>query len=309
VPLLYILITFSMEVLTSSRLRGGARHAAWAAAVTGIAAATLIVPRHTVLEARRYEIGLNTRLTKYAEMLESQAGPRLSIATPTIGAIAYLTDARVIDMLGLTEPDIAKHPEHLPGLSSTWKERKFNSGYVLAQEPDFIMFSTGTRPSALAEKPLFMHSSFRRNYRLYLFKDFKGRSSSFLHIYKRKDTDDGIDHIYPDPAFVELYSKAIHLCSIENRHDEAIRILRKMFKVMPDDFVRGYELMGVCYFYSGDTDSALAYSLKAVEMDPYSVEAHGLLHDIYVMLGDRKAARRHADVLMKYDPDMMRQAQ
>ncbi len=305
VPLLYVLIVFSIGDLTVCPSGNTFRRTAWIGIVIAIAAATFAVPQDSILEARRYELGLNAKLAKYARVLNGYAGSDVTIAVPTIGVISYLTDAKVIDMLGLTDPHIAKDPERIPGLTSTWKERRFNSGYLLSQDPDFIMFSTGYKPSALAEKALFLHSRFRQDYYLYFFKDFRGRSYTHLHVYKRKGRFRGTDKVFPDPTFVDLYAKAVHLYSNEHEYDAAIRMLRRMFRVMPDDFARGYEFMGTCYFFKGDADSARSYALKAVEMDDYSVEAHTVLHDLYVREGAEEAAQRQTLAIRRYNPEVL----
>jgi tetratricopeptide (TPR) repeat protein len=78
-----------------------------------------------------------------------------------------------------------------------------------------------------------------------------------------------------------------------------------MLPIMPKDFARGYEFMGSCYFYANNADSAKAYALKAVEMDDYSVEAHGLLSDLYLAEGNRAAARKHTRAILRHNPELM----
>jgi hypothetical protein len=49
-------------------------------------------------------------------------------------------------------------------MESTWKERNYNSRYILEQEPDYVLFSTGTKPSAPAERALMLYPQFLHNY-------------------------------------------------------------------------------------------------------------------------------------------------
>ena len=43
-------------------------------------------------------------------------------------------------------------------------------------------------------------------------------------------------------------------------------------------------------------------------MDEYSIEAHSLLHDIYLAQSKTEAARKEASVILKHDPEMARKA-
>jgi tetratricopeptide (TPR) repeat protein len=238
-------------------------------------------------------------MTRYAERLKAAFGSDFTLAITTIGVISYLTEATVIDMLGLTDPLIAKHPEQIPGLTSTWKERKFNNTYLLSRDPDVIMFSTGLKPSAPAEKALFLHSKFRGNYYLYYLRDING------HVYKRKGDFAGVDEVYPDPTFVDLYSQAIHLGPTEKRYQACLDKLDQMLEVMPEDFSRAYEFIGTVHFWMGNTEEAKAYARRAIEMDEYSIEAHSVLHDIYLAEGDREAAKREESIIARYNPEII----
>jgi tetratricopeptide (TPR) repeat protein len=304
VPLLYLLFVFSTGVIAGGRRHGTGGTLVWIAVILAVAFATFALPRESLLQARRYELGLNAKMTKYGTKLRESFGTDFTLAVPTIGVISYLTDARVIDMLGLTDPYIAKHPEEIAGLTSTWKERKFNAGYLLSQDPDFIMFSTGYKPSALAEKALFLHSRFRRNYYLYFFRDSEARPPTNLHVYRRKGPFVGTDTVYPNPAFVDLYAQAVYLFANKQDFDAACHKMREMLRVMPEDFARGYELLATCYFCQGAIDSAKVYASRAVAVDDYATEAHTVLHNLYLREGDREAAASHARAILKYNPEV-----
>lgn len=102
----------------------------------------------------------------FAGISKCDAGS-FSIAATTIGAFGYHAQGHeLIDMLGLTDTTVARHPENLPtGSGSTWKERKFNAAYVLNCAPDYIVFSTGIKPSAPAERALLRYPQFLDSYR------------------------------------------------------------------------------------------------------------------------------------------------
>ena len=90
-----------------------------------------------------------------------------SVAASTIGVLSYkLPGHRIIDLLGLTDSTIARHPEPaIAGIESSWRERGYNTPYVLASAPDYISFSTGVKPSAPAERALFLYPQFLDSYR------------------------------------------------------------------------------------------------------------------------------------------------
>ena len=89
-----------------------------------------------------------------------------SLAISTIGKFGYvLLGHDVIDILGLTDSTIARHSQtDIAGLETTWKERKYNVRYILERAPDYVVFSTGSKPSAPAEKALFLYPSFFNSY-------------------------------------------------------------------------------------------------------------------------------------------------
>ncbi len=99
------------------------------------------------------------------EMKDSDS-TNFSVAIATIGKLGYeLVGHDVIDIIGLTDSTIARHSNtNIEGLKTTWKERKYNIPYILARSPDYIVFSTGTKPSAPAEKALYMYPAFFLSY-------------------------------------------------------------------------------------------------------------------------------------------------
>jgi hypothetical protein len=68
--------------------------------------------------------------------------PHTTIATVPIGAIAYYSEQRVIDMLGLTTPAVAKAARALPAelLERRWiGHERHNLDWILAQEPTLVV--------------------------------------------------------------------------------------------------------------------------------------------------------------------------
>jgi len=193
-------------------------------------------------------------------------------------------------MLGLTDKEISRHPNYIPGIPSSWKERKYNAAYVLSQDPDIIIFSTDYKPSAPAERALFLYSKFRQNYYSFLLLT-PGSPSS---VFRRKGSYEKRNQIFSDSRFVNLFNEAINL---ENEKDyiAAIDMLKQMLEICPDDFAWGYQELGMAHCFSGYDSEGRKYLIRAIEMDPYCISAHGILGDLYSEEG------RYEEALEEYE--------
>lgn len=70
--------------------------------------------------------------------------PGVTVAVVPIGAIAYYSDARVIDMVGLTSREVSHARRGIPPerLRSNWiGHERHNTEYVLGQRPELIIFA------------------------------------------------------------------------------------------------------------------------------------------------------------------------
>ena len=200
---------------------------------------------------------------KHAADYFSRKSADKSFAVSTIGAFSYfIGDRRVIDMLGLTEPAIARNPENIAGIESSWREKHFNAGYVLSQKPEVILFSTGVKPSAPAERALFLYPEFRRNYRL----EFSYQDGLFDVFYRRfQDQPAGAT---PDrPArFANLFNEALNQLAAKNPA-LGIERLREAVGLGPGDFSGGYLMLAYFYSLIRQTDSVEIYLKKGMELD------------------------------------------
>ncbi len=294
-PFLYLLFSFAL-MKAYLRLK---KQAIPIAMVIAFSILTFFLPRNWIMHVREAEIGLYVKMSRYAERLRQSFGTDFTLAMSTIGAISYLTEAKVIDMLGLTDPYIAKHPEKIPGIFSTWKEKKFNTRYLLSRDPDVIMFSTGFKPSAPAERALFLSSKFRKNYYPYYFPE-----KILFVVYKKKGEYLKENEIFPDVRFVNLYNEAINL----NKRGDLQGCLDKLedvLKVGPEDFAWAYEYMGKCNFVMGNIEQAKKYVQKAVELDDYCTMAQIILHEIYLKEEDTTAALQERNKILLHNPEMV----
>jgi tetratricopeptide (TPR) repeat protein len=296
-PFAYLIFTFAAIRLSAMLRRQAAGAVFPALCVAAFAAATFFVPRASILFTREAEIALYAKMARHAQAMKRSFGNDFTLATSTIGAVSYITDVKVIDMLGLTDRYIAKHPENIPGIVSIWKEKTFNTKYLLSRDPDVILFSTGMRPSAPAEKALFLSSKFRQNYYPYYLGTITGM------LYKRKGPYFKENVIFPDPTFVNLYSEALYLGPVQHNLPACIDKLEEIIEIGPQDFARPYEYMGTCYYLLGRMEDAKRFARKAAYMDDYCIEAHWVLHKIYASQGDAVGAKQEADKVRAYNPE------
>ena len=261
---------------------------------------TFAGPRKWVLRVRSLEQGLVYKMKFIAENLRAHLGTDLTLAVSTIGSISYHSpDSRVIDMLGLTDKEISHHPDYIPGIPSSWKEKKYNAAYVLSQDPDCIIFSTDYKPSAPAERALFLYSKFRQNYYSFLLPT----GGNSISIFRRKGFYKKENRIFPDTRFVNLFNEAMNL---ENKRDyiAAIDILKEVLEICPDDFAWGYQEMGIAHRRLENYSEAKKHLMRGIEMDPYCISARGILADIYTQEGRYEKALEEYEVINLYNPGL-----
>ena len=298
-PFLYLLFSFALWRLYLMLKKGFTKQAVPIFAVVAFSILTFLGPRNWIMNVRRAEIGLYLKMCKYAENLRQSFGTDFTLAMSTIGAISYLTEAKVIDMLGLTDPYIAKHPEKIPGIFSTWKEKKFNTQYLLSRDPDVIMFSTGLKPSAPAERALFLSSKFRENYYSYYFPE-----RILFVVFKKKGEYLKENEVFPDARFVNLYNEAVNL-EYKGDFQACLDRLKEILEVGPKDFARAYEYIGRCHFMMRNIEQAKKFAQKAIEMDDYCTMAHLFLYQIYLEEGDTTAALQEKEKILLHNPEMV----
>lgn len=242
-------------------------------------------------------------------------GQPMTIAATTIGAVSYYAglNVSVIDMLGLTDKEIAHNPQLISEISEGsvgWKERNYNVGYVLSRKPDYIYFSTGLRPSAYAERALFTSNDFLRHYyasymvnKQYDFTDV---------VYKRKsdaEIQSITENLPPNPNyqknFINKFIGGIYLSRDKSTIQDAINSFNESIRIGPPEFTLPYQFIGEVYMKLGNTAEARKNFEKAVELNDYTVLSHYYLYDILSKAGDRAGAQQHFEKIRKYSPGML----
>jgi tetratricopeptide (TPR) repeat protein len=301
-PLLYLLLVICLQRIHIKFKSGLRARKVLIFLLLSISALFFLLPHKWIRGVRAAERQLVDRMQFVAEYLGRNYGPSFSLAATTIGSVSYYsgTDAKIIDMLGLTDKYISRHPEKFEGIAATWKERRYNTRYLLSLDPDFILFSTGLRPSAPAERALFLNSEFRQNY--YVIPIFL-KKTKFLYIFRRKGSYSKKNEVFEDARFVDLFCDGALLHIKWKRYKEAIEKFEKAALVCPQDFALAYELMGICYFKLGNHTMAEECLKRAIRIEDWSVMAHWYLALIYQYAGQSEKAEEEKNKVYLYDPN------
>mgnify|MGYP001407076609 CR=1 FL=1 len=255
--------------------------------ICGAGAGTYFIPKAKLNITRGAEIKLVNTMTFQAEFLRKARKGRFSIACSTIGALGYYSDADVIDMLGLTDSTIAKHPLLIGGIQTTWKEKNFNVSYLMNRRPDFVLFSTGIKPSSPAEKALFLSSRFRETY----YPVFYVEHGTWWTFFRHKPGVTVNDCYYSDPEFVNLYTEAMN-CYLNKDYNSAVQMARRSQAVAPDDFYLNYMLIGNIMMLQGNFDEGTKVLLQTIDISKgFSVSAYSELATYYRDRGDSAKAQ------------------
>jgi len=130
-----------------------------------------------------------------ARTLERAAGPDRSIALVPVGTIGYLTGMRVVDMVGIVDPVIARQPGD-PRYMQTWRpgHDKGDGARVLDLEPDFIQLQDvlTSRPAPTPIPEMMSYKSVAeiwaspRFWRDYEFIALRTEGGWYYNLYRRR---------------------------------------------------------------------------------------------------------------------------
>lgn len=243
-----------------------------------------------------------------------QEGRKLTIAATTIGAVSYYAgfDVTVIDMLGLTDEEIAHNPVLIPEISEGyigWKERNYNVDYVLSRQPDYIYFSTGSKPSAYAERALFTNSNFLK----YYYPDpISFPNMQFMDfVYKRKNEEQVAKYaeLPENPnyhkSFINHMTGGMNLSRDQSTYNDAIREFEESIRKGPTNFGMAHMYLGELKMRQGDKDAAKLRLSTATELDDFLTLAHYYLYNIYSEEGDTVRANQRMQKIIEYSPGFL----
>lgn len=242
---------------------------------------------------------------------QTQAGRPLVVAATTIGAVSYYSDVTLIDMLGLTDKEVAHNPQPIDELmygDIGWKERNYNVPYILSRKPDYIYFSTGMKPSAFAERGLFTADEFMKYYYPYY---VNLKQYSFTDVFYKRKTDEEVKQMAvlpPNPnykkSFVNLFTQGLNTIKDKTKLQEAIGLLEQSASQGPSGWGAPYQVIGDLYLQQNDP-KGFDYYKKALSVDDYNVMAHYGLYQFYMENNDTVGAKNSVDKIRKYSPELI----
>ena len=268
---------------------------------------TYWLPRDFVQRYNRNEKVFTRRMLFTAQSLKASDSTNFSVALPTIGIFGYeLLGHDIIDMVGLTDSAVARHSEAtIPGMETTWKERHHNSRYLLTRAPDYIMFSTGIKPSAPAERALCLYPEFLRSYRTrgWFYRPDSTRDQGALSVmFKRVAPIEGpLVPTYP-VEYVEHYKEGLDYY-VAGDQAAAVAAYDQALAVSPQPY-NPYlvQQKALSCLLMGKHDAAKHLMDSLLAQDSAIFEAHKDLYIYAVMAGDTAKAAIHERWLKKLVP-------
>jgi tetratricopeptide (TPR) repeat protein len=175
--------------------------------------------------------------------------------------------------------------------------------YVLSRKPEWILFSTGVKPSAFAERALFTREEFRRWYYPYYFHP-SGDINDVRVAYRRSPEPSHPDTVADsrgDNDFINQYYDGMN--RIRRWPKEAMDYFQKAMATAPADFAQLYQEIGNLYRGANNTAEAIKYYERAIAADPRLLDSRMVLGYYARDRGDLAVALGHFAALVKYNPD------
>ncbi|MFQ5453076.1 MAG: tetratricopeptide repeat protein [Candidatus Zixiibacteriota bacterium] len=267
---------------------------------------TYFLPRGFVEQYNYLERSFVIKMRTMATNITASDSSIFSVALPTIGVFGFeLMGHRIIDLVGLTDSTIARHSEEpIPGMETTWKEQKHNSAYVLSQEPDYIQFSTGIKPSAPAERALVLYPQFQQSYRSigWYFSIDPNRQGVIHSVFKKVRPLIGeLKPTYP-VDFVENYKLGLD-AAVAGDFATAVQFYGRALKASPKPYyVNLLANRAYCHMMLQQHDKAQALLEYILSTDSLVYEAHQYQYFYSNMAGDSASAAYHLSWLEKLVP-------
>ncbi len=249
------------------------------------------------------ERGLVTKMSLTGRWLNAHLGEDDWFACTTIGAVSWHSDRSCLDLLGLTDSTIAHHPEDILGPRVYWKERNYNTRHVLERRPRYVYFSTGIKPSAAAERALFLRTRFRVGYFPCPISIVEPGTLYWETIYKAKPGADTLPIETPgvNPEFIDLYNLGINL--LRTSPDSAYTTFARCLQLAPPDFAYPYEWMGEIALRAKREDEAAELFERAIAIDDWCINSHVSLGSIRFNRGEFDRAAGHLYKVVTFAPD------
>ncbi|RMD50147.1 MAG: hypothetical protein D6830_03415 [Ignavibacteria bacterium] len=275
--------------------------------------------KYKVDQWRSFELGLVHKMKEYSKWLQkekAEKGRELTVALSTIGALKYYSGCRVIDLIGLTDSYISHHPKEVEGIAGNisvlWKERRYNVDYILNEEPDYIIFPAGLKPSAYPEAAMFYKEKFYNEYYPQLI--YSGEFDELLPVYSRKpghNEQSNVNITNCDVDFVENYILASnHLLEMnEINKNEKTEVIRALVEKASAECEwrrdQPLTILGMAYYHAGDKNIAKDYFEASYSLNEFNTPALWYLMKLNFEMGDSLRGYSLLHRLNKISPDCL----
>ncbi|MDH4035661.1 MAG: hypothetical protein OEV80_17860, partial [candidate division Zixibacteria bacterium] len=223
-----------------------------------------------------------------------------------IGIFGYeLLGHEIIDLLGLTDSTIARHSEPpIKGMTTTWKEQKHNTKYLLTRAPDYIVFSTGVKPSAPAERALLLFPEFLNAYRTigWFYPTDSVGGGTLVPAFKRvREIAGSLIPTYP-VEYVQYYKKGLDYY-VAGEQQRAIEQYARALKISPTPY-NPYVIYQKAFSHLlvGEHEMAVRLLDRVLAQDSLVFEAHKDLYFYSAVSGDTARANVHERWIKKLTP-------
>lgn len=271
-------------------------------------ALTYWLPKDHVTYYNITEVAFVEKMAFMARQIKETDSTNFSVALSTIGRFGYeLLGHDIIDVLGLTDSTIARHSQtDLIGIETTWRERKFNVKYILERAPDYILFSTGAKPSAPAEKALMIYPSFFNSYMAtpWSRRSMPGQVMGVPIVAFRKVRPVSSDMSNPYPIeYVEYMKRGQEYYPSNNKFDSAIIYFDSAIMVSPKPYnLYLYYEKAFCLGKLRHMNESMAMMNEIVSKDSLFIFAHRDLYLYKKLLNDTVQAAIHEKWIKKIAP-------
>jgi len=275
-------------------------------AMIAVMAATFWLPKDWVDKYDFAEKAFTMKMQFKAQHMKESDPGNFSVAVATIGIFGYeLLEHDIIDMVGLTDSTIARYSEPpVPGMETTWKEQKHNTAYLLQRAPDYILFSTGIKPSAPAERALLLYPQFMDSYRTvgWYYRHPLSSQGVISSAFKRMRPIEG-DPVPTYPVeYVQYYKTALDYHT-RNDHANALKYYNLAIQASPQPYFvyliyqKAYSMMRL-----GQIPPAVQMLDELLARDSTVFEAHMDLYRVAVAMNNPAKADIHKRWLQKLVP-------
>jgi hypothetical protein len=124
--------------------------------------------RFVLAQARLDDAQFERRGRSRASVLRERGDDEVLVAAAAIGSLAYYSQARILDILGLVDPVIARSPAPSDPDHALAGHARSDPSYVLSREPDYILIRRRNKQGVArlrAIRDLWAHPDFEDQYR------------------------------------------------------------------------------------------------------------------------------------------------